>query len=139
MHALDLAENLDRVAGLQLLLQLGDDLVDVVRNAAEIATLHAGVDVVDRLDVGLVQIGRNALALKRRHVAQQPRYRRAVGGDLGGHRRVAELAERAHQMLRRLDRDVVGNPVCRIGPEIGRDLFRGAEADVEVIGDCSAR
>ena len=38
-------------------------------------------------------------------------------------------------MLRRLDRDVVGNPGCRIGPEIGRDLFRGAEADVDIIGD----
>ena len=38
-------------------------------------------------------------------------------------------------MLRRLDRDVVGNSVRRIGPEIGGDLFRGAEAGVEVGGD----
>ena len=38
-------------------------------------------------------------------------------------------------MLRRLDRDVVGNPGCRIGPEIGRDLLRGAEAGVDIVGD----
>jgi hypothetical protein len=95
-RSLDLAENLDRVAGLELFLQLGDDLADVIRNAAEIAALGAGVDVVDRLDVGLVQIGRNAVAAKRGHVAQEAGYQRAVGSDLGGYRGVAEVAERTH-------------------------------------------
>jgi hypothetical protein len=33
--------------------------------------LHAGIDIVLRLDIGLVQIGRNAVALHRRHVAQE--------------------------------------------------------------------
>ena len=31
----------------------------VVGDAAEIAALHAGVDVVDRLDIGLVGVGRD--------------------------------------------------------------------------------
>src|SRR4029077_10443633 len=134
-HALDLSENPDRVAGLELLLQLGDDLADVTRNAAEIAALHAGIDVVHRLNIGLVQIGWNAVALERRHVAQQPRYRRAVGGERGRYWRVANLVERAHRALRRLDRDIIGNAGNRVGPEIRRDLLRGAEADVDVIGD----
>ena len=54
VHALDLADDLDRVAGRELLLQLRHDLVDVAGDAAEIAALHAGIDLVDRLDVGLV-------------------------------------------------------------------------------------
>jgi hypothetical protein len=36
--------------------QLGGDLADVTCNAAEIAALHAGIDVEHRLDVGLVKI-----------------------------------------------------------------------------------
>jgi len=74
-------------------------------------------------------------------IAQQTRYRRAIGGERGRHRGVAELAQRAHQTLRRLDRDVVGNPGFRVGPEIGRELFRGAEAGIDIIGDslCVAR
>src|SRR5882757_2850430 len=135
MHALGLALNLDRVAGLQLRLQLGDDLADVPRNAAEIAALHAGVDVEYRLDIGLVQIGRHAVALQRRHVAQEARYRRSVAGYRAINWSVRELAQRAHQTLRRLDRDEIGNPGFRVGPEIRRDLFRGTEAGVEVTGN----
>ena len=62
VHALDLADHLDGVAGLELLLQIGHDLADVVGDAAEIAALHAGIDFVDRLDVGLVGVGRHAVA-----------------------------------------------------------------------------
>src|SRR4029077_11603428 len=110
-------------------------LVDVAGNAAEIAALHAGIDVKHWLNIGLVQIGRNALALERRHVAQKPRYWRAVGGERGRYRRVANVVERAHQALRRLDRNVIGNPGDRVGPEIGRDLLGRAEAGIDIIGD----
>ena len=75
VHALDLADDLDRVAGRKLLLQVGDDLADVVGDAAEIAALHAGIDLVDRLDVGLVGVGRHAVAREGRHIAEQSRYR----------------------------------------------------------------
>ena len=60
VHALDLSDHLNRIAGLELLLQLGDDLVDVGCDAAEIAALHAGIDLIDRLDVGLVGVGRRS-------------------------------------------------------------------------------
>src|SRR5580704_3259386 len=123
-HALDLPEDLDHVAGLELLLQLADDLADVARNAAEIAALHVGIDVVHRLDIGLVQIGRNAVALQSRYIAQQPRYRWAVGSERSRYRRVTKLAERTHLVLRGLHCDVVGNPGCQIGPEIRRNLLR---------------
>ena len=71
---LDLAGNLDEISGLELRLQLGDDLVDIGRHAAEVAVLHAGIDVVDRLDIGLVGIGGQAAARQRHHVGQQPRH-----------------------------------------------------------------
>src|SRR5262245_51913648 len=135
MHALDLAANLDRIARLELFLQLRDDLVDLAGDAAEIAALDAGVDVVSRLNVRLVQIGRDAVAAELGDVAQQSRHRRAGGRSFGRNRRVAQLAERAHLMLRRLDGDVIRNSRCRIGPEVRRDLRGGAEAYIEVVGD----
>jgi hypothetical protein len=97
--------------------------------------LGAGIDVVDRLDVGLVQIGRYTVALERGHVAQEPRYRRAIGGERSRYRDVADFVEGADLTLRCLDRDEVRNPSCRIGPEIGRDLFRGAEGGIDIVGD----
>ena len=38
-------------------------------------------------------------------------------------------------MLGRLDRDVIGNSVRWIGPEIRRHLLRRTETDVKIIGD----
>ena len=38
-------------------------------------------------------------------------------------------------MLRRLDREVIGNSRRRIGPEIRRDLLGRAQADIDVGGD----
>src|SRR2546425_4076700 len=135
MHALDLAANLDRIARLELFLQFCDDLADLFGDAAEIAVLHAGVDVVSRLDVRLIQIGRDAVAGELGDVAQEPRHRRTCGGDFGRNRRVADFAERAHLMLRRLDRNVIGNSRCRIGPEVRRHLRGRAQAYIDVIGD----
>ena len=40
-----------------------------------------------------------------------------------------------HQVLRRLHRDVVGDTVFRIGPEIGCDRLGGGEARANVIAD----
>src|SRR5262249_17408315 len=54
MHALDLAANLDRIARLELFFQLRDDFADLFGDAAEIAALYAGVDVVSRLNVRLI-------------------------------------------------------------------------------------
>jgi hypothetical protein len=66
----DLAENLNRIAGLQLLLESSDDLVDVARNAAEIAALRAGVDLVHRLNI-VFSIA--AVYPHRRHLAAKVR------------------------------------------------------------------
>ena len=63
IHALDLAYDLNRIARRELFLQLRDDAVDVFGDTAEIAGLDVGVDLVDRLDVGLVRIGRNRVTL----------------------------------------------------------------------------
>ena len=78
VHALDLADHLDGVAGLELLLQIVDDLADLAGDAAEIAVLDARIDFIDRLNIGLVGVGRHAAALERRDVAEQARHRTSV-------------------------------------------------------------
>ena len=50
-------------------------------------------------------------------------------------RRVAQIVQQIRPILRRLHRDVIGDAGGGIGPEIGRDLLRGAQADIDVAGD----
>ena len=77
------------IARRELLLQLGDDLVDLGGDAAEIAALDAGIDLVDRLDVGLIAVGRQAVALEGGDVAEQAGDRIAIRRDCRRDRRVA--------------------------------------------------
>src|SRR5262249_46208559 len=74
VHALDLTDHLDRVAGLELLLHVDDDLVDLAGDAAEIEALSTGIDLVYRLHIGLVSVGGYATALEGRDVAEQIRH-----------------------------------------------------------------
>src|SRR5262249_59953113 len=69
VHAVDLADDLDRVSGRKLLLKVRDYLADLVGNAAEIAVLDARIDFVDGLNVRLVCIGWHAAACECGHVA----------------------------------------------------------------------
>src|ERR1700758_4150751 len=102
------------MAGLELLLEFRDDFADFVGDTAEIAALNASINVVYRLNVCLVQIGRYAVAMKCGYVAYEPRDwrtdvpHRTGGCDRGRHRSVAQLVKRAHEVLRRLHRKVVG-------------------------------
>jgi len=59
IHTLDLAYDLNRIAWRELFLQVRDDDGNVFGDTAEIAVLDVGIDLVDRLDVGLVRIGWN--------------------------------------------------------------------------------
>ena len=43
--------------------------------------------------------------------------------------------QRADLVLRRLHHDIIGNTVCRIGPEVGRHLLRRAQARGDVVAD----
>ena len=127
--------HLDRVAGRELLLQPGDDLVDLARDAAEIAALEIGVDLVDRLNVRLVGVGRQRSAGEGRHIAEQARHRISLRREGGADRRIGQRIERGHLRLRGLNRQVIGYPLRRIGPEIRGYLLGRAQADVEVGGD----
>ena len=80
-----------------LLIWLGD--------AAEIAALNAGIDLVDRLDVGLVGVGRHAVALERRDVAEQARHR-----DVGS--AVVESAVETGVLPRSLSELILCSGVC---------------------------
>ena len=53
----------------------------------------------------------------------------------GADRRIAEVTQRADLVFRRLHRDVIGDAVGRIGPEIGRNLFGGAQAGADIVAD----
>ena len=106
-------------------------------DTAEIAVLHARIDLIDRLNVGLIGIGRHAAAPEGRDVAEQARHR-DVGqrrGDPGRDGRIAQIIERTDLVLRRLHREIIRNPRFRIGPEIRRHLLRRAQADIDVGGD----
>ena len=137
VHALDLADHLDGVSRFELLLQIRHDAADLVGDTAEIAVLHARIDLIDRLNIGLIGVGRYAAAPEGRHVAEQARHR-DVGqgcGYPGRDRRVAEIVERADLVLGRLHREIIRNSRFGIGPEIGRHLLRRAQADIDVGGD----
>ena len=73
VHAVDLAGNLDRVTGLELRLKDAGNLADIAGDAAEIAPLRAGVDLVDWLDIGLVGAARHRVAGEGRHIAELSR------------------------------------------------------------------
>ena len=122
--------------GLELFPEIGGDLVDAAGDAAEIAALGAGIDLVHRLDIGLVGAARHRIAGKGRDILQFPRHRlRCRRGGSGIDRRIADVAHRADQVLRRLHRNVVGNAVLRVGPEIGLDLLGGTESRADVVAD----
>ena len=95
--------------GFKLLLQVGHDLVDCRGDAAEVAALQAGIDLVDRLDVRLVGVGGHAAPFQGRHVAEQAGHRPVAARQRSGNRRVVEIVQRAHVALGCLHRDVVGN------------------------------
>ena len=116
-------------------MKVGDDLADVVGNAAEIAVLNTCINLVDRLDVGLISVGRKAVAPECSHIAEEPWYGITGRGRCRGDRRVAEIVQRAHSVFRRLDRQVIRNSGRRIRPEIGRDLLGRAQAYIEAAGD----
>ena len=66
--------------GASCFLKSVDDLVDIGGDAAEIAALSAGIDLVDRLDVGLVGAARHRVAGEGRDIAELARNRRVAGG-----------------------------------------------------------
>src|SRR5262249_30099839 len=136
VHAVDLADDLDSVAGRQLGLVFGHDLLDVARDAAEIAAVSVGVNLVDRLNVGLVGVGRDRVAGERGDVAEQSGDW-VSGGYVSelGDRRVLKVVERGHLVFGRLHGDVVRRAVARVGPEIGRNLLGRTQAGIQVEGD----
>ena len=83
LHALHLPLHGDRIARRERLLILRDDLVDLGGDGAEVAALHVGVDIVDRLNVGVGDDLRRGAPAQRRHVAEQRRLRAALEDDPG--------------------------------------------------------
>ena len=97
--------------------------------------MSIGVDFIDRLNVGLVGIGRQHGAGQSCHIAEHAGHRIAVRRERRADRRIVQRIERGHQRFRRLRRQVIGYPRLRIGPEIRRHLLGGAQAYIEIGGD----
>src|SRR5271165_5195506 len=119
----NLTGHLDRVAGGQIFLQICRDLPDLSGDAAEIAPLGTGVDLVDRLDVGLVRAARHRVAREGRHIAELARHR--LGRRRGGSRAdrcIAEVVERANLVFRRLDCDGIGGEFKQTTEKLHRNL-----------------
>ena len=87
VHVRDEALHHDRVARRHLRLILGDDLLDLVDHAAEVAALHVGEDVVDRLDVEMARGAGDVAALERGEIAEQLRLA-GLRGDRRAEQRV---------------------------------------------------
>src|SRR5438445_736399 len=78
----------DRVTGWQLGSELGRDLLDGGGDAAEVAVLHVGVDVEDRLDVRVADDGRHLVPLERGEIAEELLLAGPARGDRRIHERV---------------------------------------------------
>ena len=68
-----------KLPGRQLLLKFGQDFVHVLRDAAQVAVLNAGVNVVDRLHVVVADHGGGEMAIDAGDVPQKLRRRAAPG------------------------------------------------------------
>ena len=93
VHAVDLARDLDGVARRELIAQLGDGRIDRVRDAAEVAILDIGVDLVDRLHIRLVRVGRHHRARQCRDIGEQSRDRLALWRQRFADRGVGQRVE----------------------------------------------
>src|SRR5207237_8747854 len=80
---------------------------DVTADGAEIAVLHGAVDVDDAADVVVGEHGHLAAAVDGGHVGQDAGPRRGGRAD----RNVLQVVTRLDPVLRRLGRQVVGDPV----------------------------
>ena len=134
VHRLHLAAHGESVSPWALLFaRSATILFTAVRNGAEIAVLHVGVDVDDRKDVVMVDRPRLGIA----------RDGREIGEDLGRigavHRQVLQVLQRTDIVLGRLDHDVVADAVFGIEPEGRRGLETAAEGIQDGGGDIAAR
>ena len=114
-----------------MVLEWLERLHDVRRNPAQIAPLRAGIHIDDRLHVVMVDHGGTR---HRRELRQIAEHLRGLG-TRGVHRRVHQVLQRRHAVLRRLYGDGIGNAVLWIQPEIGGRLEASAQADQHALCD----
>ena len=109
-------------------------LADVGGDAAKVAALYIGIDVVDRLNIRLVYTDWNAVRSGSRRCLSSARVPASVSVAIAVEMGVLLSAfKRVDVIFRGLNREIVGDSVARIGPEIRGDLFRGAEADIDIV------
>ena len=114
----------------------------------QVAALHVGEDVVDRLDVVVVDVRRlTCRGVQVRQVAEQlgrlsrasPLVLPTLGGGAGrglrvDDRRVHQGVDRVDAVLRRLHGHAVVDAVRRVDPEVGRHLAGRAERHQHAAG-----
>ena len=103
---------------------VGRDSLHITGDAAEIAALHAGVDVNHGPDVIVADDAGSLTAGHAGKVLEKLRRRRGRRVD----RYVVHCIDRVDLVLRSLHRNVVGNAILRVEPEVRRGLEAGARA-----------
>src|SRR5580692_4608918 len=119
-------------AARQLVLHLGYTLEHFVGNAAEIPTVHRGIDVDHGLHVVVGNLGWSR-GVRGTHEISENLRRDAGRGS--GHWRVLQRLVIIHAILRRLHGDVVAYAVLRIEPEGRRGLKAVAQRNENVARD----
>ncbi len=109
--------------------------VDVRGDAAEIAIRDAGVNVVNRRDVVVIDDRLNVAPRHGRDVAERVRDRRWCAPRRARDGGVQEVVDGRDLPFRRLHREIIGNALLRIDPEIRVHLLGRAEADRQIVHD----
>src|SRR5207302_9308431 len=102
----------------QFFLSLLHRLVNLSRNATQIASLHGAENVDDGLDVIVRDHGGSDPAIDRCQAGQNLRTR----SSSSGYRNILQTLQRVDPVLRRLRGDRITHPSLRIEPERGRGL-----------------
>ena len=133
VHGLRLPAQDDGAAAWQFLFRRGDERLDVVEHAAEIAPAHAAEDVDDGHDVVVRNDGQAAAAGERGDIGEHLTAADVAGRGADGD--VAERVERIHGVLGRAGVDDVADAVAGIDEIAGVHLRAAAERGEDVVGD----
>ena len=118
IHALDLPTNTRERAARQFRFETVYHFVDFIGHAAEIARLHVGKHVKNRLHIVMVHDDRRFAPLDRREISEK-----LGAGQIRSHDRcILQVLQRVHFILRRLHGDLVVHAVLKIEPVVGRGL-----------------
>ena len=131
-HGFHLAAGFEEAALGQLGTEIVQHAAHFAGHAAEVAILHVGVDVVERLHIVVIDNRSRGAAIETRHIGEQ-----LIGGARAArmHGRIEQFGGGGHAVFGRLHDDGIVHAVLRIDPVIRRELHVAAQRDQQAVGD----